>query len=184
VDPGVGRGAVPVAVWQKGGKLFGLPLAAKATDEGAHRVITIAELLCDLLHRPLLHEDGTKGLVLTMERVSGFEEKGAVGDALHDPTSVRCGGIIIGNTDPDRMLKGGICAGKVRGEGANGGFQARNKATPRETLPRGVRIRVVASRRDSQKTPTRICENAPNLPRKWGVSPLKLWAIFAPRKSA
>ncbi len=94
--------------------MFGLPLAAKATDEGSHRVITIAELLGDLLHRPLLHEDGTKSLVLTMERVGGFEEEGAVGDAFHDPTSVRCGGIIIGNTDPGRMLKGGLRVGKVQ----------------------------------------------------------------------
>jgi hypothetical protein len=91
-------------------------LAAEATDEGSHRVITIAELLGGLLHRPLLHEDGTKGLVLAMERVGGFEEEGAVGSALHDRTSVKCGGIIIGNTDQIVCEKGGICAGKVRGE--------------------------------------------------------------------
>jgi hypothetical protein len=77
-------------------------VAAEATDEGSHRVITIAELLGGLPHRPLLDEDGTKGLVLAMERVGGLEEEGAVGSALHDPTSVRCGGIIIDNTDPDR----------------------------------------------------------------------------------
>ena len=177
-------GAVPVAAWQKGGKLFGLALAAEATDEGSHRVITITELLGGLLHRPLLHENGAKGLVLAMERVGGFEEEGAVGSALHDLASVRCGGIIIGNTDPDRMLKGGLRAGKVRGEGANGGFQARHEASRRETLPRAARIKVAASRRDSQKSPTRIGENAPDLPGKWGVSALKLWAVFAPRKSA
>ena len=159
-------------------------MAAEATDEGSHRVITITELLGGLLHRPLLHEDGAKGLVLAMERVGGFEEEGAVGSALHDLASVRCGGIIIGNTDPDRMLKGGLRAGKVRGEGANGGFQARHEAAPRETLPRAARIKVAASRRDSQKSPTRIGENAPDLPGKWGVSALKLWAVFAPRKSA
>jgi hypothetical protein len=159
-------------------------LAAEATDEGSHRVITIAELLGGLLHRPLLHEDGTKGLVLAMERVGGFEEKGAVGSAFHDRTSVKCGGIIIGNTDQIVCKKGGIYAGKVRSEGANGGFRARNEAAPRETLPRDARIKVAASRRDCQKSPTRICENAPDLPGKWGVSPLKLWANFAPRKAA
>ena len=104
--------------------MFGLPLAAKATDEGAHRVITIAELLGDLLHRPLLHEDGTKGLVLAMKRVGGFEEEGTVGSALHDPTSIWCGGILIGITDPGRMLKGAMLPGKVRGECAKDGFQA------------------------------------------------------------
>ena len=113
-------------------------MAAEATDEGSHRVITIAELLGDFLHRPLLHADGPKGLVLAMERGGGFEEEGAVGGGLHDPTSVRCGGIIIGITDPDRMLKGGMRLGKVRGEGANGGFLARNKDAPRETFPRAA----------------------------------------------
>ena len=82
------------------------------------------------------------------------------------------------------MLKGGLRAGKVRGEGAHGGFQAWHEAAPRETLPRAARIKVAASRRDSQKSPTRIGENAPDLPGKWGVSALKLWAVFAPWKSA
>lgn len=131
----------------------------------------MAELLGGLWHRPLLDEDGTKGLVLARGRVGGLEEEGAVGSALHDPTSVRCGGIIIGNTDPDRLLKGGARAGKVRGEGATGGLQARHEAASRGNLPPAARIKVVASRRDSQKSPTRICENAPTY-RGNGVSHL------------
>ena len=70
-------------------------MGAKATDEGPYRVITIAKLLGDVLHRPLLHEDGVQSLVLAVERVGGFEKEGMVGCALHDSTSVRCGGIIL-----------------------------------------------------------------------------------------
>src|SRR2546423_1736379 len=117
-------------------------------------------------------------------RVGGFWDEGAVGGAVHDPASVRCGGILIGIIGPGRMLKGEVLPGEARGEGAHGGVQARNEAAPRGTVPRVARIGVAESRYEAQKSPTGICKNAPDLPQGWSVSPLGLWGIFGSRKSA
>jgi hypothetical protein len=181
---GVGLEAGRVAAWQKGGKLSGLPLGAKATDEGPYRVITIAKLLGDVLHRPLLHEDGAQSLVLAVERVGGFEKEGMVGCALHDSTSVRCGGIILGITNPGRMLKGEMPLRKVRSRGRGCRFSGSKGGLAEEDHSEGGADRGGQNQARYPEIAHKNLPEQPELTRKRGVPLQRLWGIFAPRKSA
>jgi hypothetical protein len=92
---------------------------AEVADQGADRVVGIAELLGDVAQGSVLDEGGAEGLILAVEGLGGFEEEAEVVGVIHARGSemrVDCGRI------PGLMVGLGRAASK--GSGRAGGAAA------------------------------------------------------------
>jgi hypothetical protein len=65
--------------------LAGTRPGSELRHEIAERAITIAESLRDLGQRSLVEEDGSEGLVASVERLGGMSEEAAAGCVVHGP---------------------------------------------------------------------------------------------------
>ena len=71
----IGTPVVPSTAPGKGGRLLGGILRAKLVHQVAQATIAIAELLCDLLQRALLHKEGSQRFIATVQGSGGLDKE-------------------------------------------------------------------------------------------------------------